>query len=54
MELHNLTWYEGNLVTELWWEKQSPAEREEYQAYWNMNEEYEQEEKSTSSLTIEP
>ncbi len=54
MELYNLTWYEENLVTEPWWGKQQPAEREEYQAYWNINERYEQEEKSTSSLATEP
>ena len=54
IELHNLAWYERKLVTEPWWGKQPPAERKEYQAYWNMNEGYEQEEKSTSSLTTEP
>ena len=51
MELYNLTWYEGNLATKPWWEKQ-PAEREKYQAYWDMNEGYEQKE-STSSLANE-
>src|SRR6266540_6950384 len=40
IELHNLAWYEGNLVTEPWWRKQLPAEREKYQVYWNMNEGY--------------
>ena len=41
-------------MTEPWWEKQPPAEREEYQAYWNMNERYKQEEKNMSSLATEP
>ena len=54
MELHNLAWYEGNFVTESWWKKQPAAEREEYPAYWDMNEGYEQEEKGTSSLATEP
>jgi len=40
-------------VTEPWWGKQPAAEREEYPAYWDMNEKYEQE-KSTSSLATEP
>ena len=54
MELHNLAWYEGNLVTEPWWGKQPPAEREEYSAYWDMNKGYEAVEQSTSSLATEP
>ena len=54
MELHNLVWYEENLVTELWWGKQPPAEREEYPAYWDINEGYEQKEKNMSSLVTEP
>ncbi len=54
MKLYNLAWYEGNLVTELWWGKQPLAEREEYPAYWNMEEEYKEEKKSTSSLATEP
>jgi len=41
-------------VIELWWGKQLPAEREEYQAYWNMDEEYKEEEKSMSSLATDP
>ena len=53
-ELHNLAWYEGNLVTEPWWGKQPPAEREEYSAYWDMNKGYEAVEQSTSSLATEP
>ena len=52
MEFHNLAWYEGNLVTELWWGKQLAAEKEEYLAYWDMTEGYEQE-KSMSSLATE-
>ncbi len=54
MELYNLAWYEGNLVTESWWEKQPAVEKEEYPAYWDMNEGYEQKEKGTSSLATKP
>ncbi len=54
MELHNLAWYEGNLIIEPWWGKQPAAKKEEYPAYWDMNEGYEQEEKGISSLATEP
>ena len=54
MEFHNLAWYEENLVTKPWWGKQPAAEKEEYLTYWDMNEGYEQKEKSTSSLATEP
>ena len=54
MEMHNLAWYEGELVTEPWWGKQPAAEEEEYPVYWDMNEGYEQEKKRTCSLATEP
>ncbi len=54
MKLHNLVWYEENLVMKLWWEKQPPAEKEGYEAYWDINERMKLEEKNMSSLATEP
>ena len=53
MELYNLAWYEGNFITEPWWGKQLAAEKEDYPAYWDINEGYEETDKSTSSLATE-
>ncbi len=40
MKLYNLMWYKKNLVTKSWWRKQSPTERQEYEAECDMNERY--------------
>ena len=56
--LHEFSWdqiefYENNLAIEPWWEKKPPAERQEYEAGWDMNEGYDRV-VSISSLTNEP